>query len=210
MADEENLDEEKREDDIPADDEDGEGEVKSGVSPKKKIILIAIPLLILLLGLGGMYMLGPIGGDTEEKSEEVVEGAEEQANADGEKPEETTKGDDVAEGEEGAAKPDIPPKDIYYDLPDILVNINSGGKKQVYLKVLVTLALPDADAATRVENEMPKILDGFQIYLRELTIDEIQGSAGMFRLKEELVERINRLISPSRISDVLFKEMLIQ
>ena len=54
------------------------------------------------------------------------------------------------------------------------------------------------------------IRDSFQTYLRELRLDDLRGSAGMYRLREELLTRINVAVQPSKVSAVLFKEMLVQ
>ncbi len=173
------------------------------VSSKKKIILILIPIIILLLGVAGLYFSGLLDGITGKKQETTEEVVTEEEISDEATEEKTEEG-------EVATSPETEAKEVYFDLPDILVNLNSKGNKQVYLKVLITLAIPDAETSTKVENYMPRILDSFQVYLRELTVNEIQASSGMYRLKEELVERINRVIAPSRINDVLFREMLIQ
>jgi flagellar protein FliL len=57
---------------------------------------------------------------------------------------------------------------------------------------------------------MPVLLDTFQTYLRELRASDLNGSAGLYRLKEELTRRINAEIAPNRINAVLFKELVVQ
>jgi len=57
---------------------------------------------------------------------------------------------------------------------------------------------------------MPRVVDQFQGYLRELRIDDLKGSAGVIRLKEELLRRINVATAPYHVRDVLLKEMIIQ
>ena len=53
-------------------------------------------------------------------------------------------------------------------------------------------------------------LDHFQVFLRELRVDDLNGSAGIYRIKEELLRRVSIAVYPVEIRDVLFKEMLIQ
>jgi flagellar FliL protein len=53
-------------------------------------------------------------------------------------------------------------------------------------------------------------MDAFQTYLRELRPSDLDGSAGLYRLKEELTRRVNAAISPNRVSAVLFKEIVVQ
>ncbi|MFX9073467.1 flagellar basal body-associated FliL family protein, partial [Acinetobacter baumannii] len=60
------------------------------------------------------------------------------------------------------------------------------------------------------QQTLPRIIDNFQVYLRELRLDDLKGSAGMYRLREELLLRVNMAAQPVKIKDVLFKEMLVQ
>jgi flagellar FliL protein len=57
---------------------------------------------------------------------------------------------------------------------------------------------------------MPRIIDNFQVYLRELRLDDLRGSAGIYRLREELLMRVNTAAQPVHVKDVLFREMLVQ
>ena len=100
---------------------------------------------------------------------------------------------------------------IYIDMPDVLVNLSSGGGDRTqYLKVKVVLEVPDAALTPQIETTMPRVMDAFQTYLRELRPTDLDGSAGLYRLKEELTRRVNAAIAPSRINAVLFKEIVVQ
>lgn len=99
---------------------------------------------------------------------------------------------------------------FFYDLPEMLVNLNTGGRKASYLKVSVALEVDSQSAIPEIESKLPRIIDNFQVYLRELRVEDLDGSAGMFRLKEELLRRVNASVSPVQVNDILFKEMLIQ
>ncbi len=74
----------------------------------------------------------------------------------------------------------------------------------------MALEVADAEAAAKIDPVMPRVIDNFQVFLRELRVEDLSGSAGMFRLKEELVRRVNLAVAPAHVDDVLFKEMLIQ
>lgn len=102
------------------------------------------------------------------------------------------------------------PQFAFVDLPDILVNLKSTNKRPRFLKLKVALEVKDARTAEQVKALTPRIMDGFQLYLRALDADEIQGSNGMLTLKEELLARINQAVAPNRINDVLLKEILVQ
>ena len=95
--------------------------------------------------------------------------------------------------------------------PDLLVNLsNVGSDKTQYLKVKIVLELPDQTMVAQVQPVMPRVVDAFQTYLRELRPQDLEGSAGLYRLREELARRINVAIAPSRINAVLFKEFVVQ
>ena len=97
-------------------------------------------------------------------------------------------------------------------MPDVLVNLSSssGSERTQYLKVKVTLELPDQAMSTQIQPMMPRLMDAFQTYLRELRATDLDGSAGLYRLKEELTRRVNAAISPSKINAVLFKDIVVQ
>jgi flagellar FliL protein len=100
---------------------------------------------------------------------------------------------------------------VFFDMPDILVNLSSNGNGRTqYLKVKVVLELPDQAMETKIQPLMPRVMDMFQTYLRELRATDLDGSAGLYRLKEELTRRVNAAIAPERINAVLFKEIVVQ
>lgn len=110
-----------------------------------------------------------------------------------------------------AEAPPPPPKPVFLDLPEVLVNMNAGpGERVQYLKIKVVLEVKDAPVVALIQPNIPRMVDIFQTYLREVRPTDLQGSAGMFRLKEELTRRVNTTIAPSQVSAVLFKEILVQ
>ena len=100
---------------------------------------------------------------------------------------------------------------VFLDVPEVLVNLSTAGNERTqYLKVKVVLELPDATLTPQIQTTMPRVMDAFQTYLRELRPTDLDGSAGLYRLKEELTRRVNAAIAPSRINAVLFKEIVVQ
>ena len=99
---------------------------------------------------------------------------------------------------------------VFFDLPEMLVNLNTTGRRPVFLKMQVSLELENEGDIPRLKLLSPRIIDNFQVYLRELRIDDLRGSAGVYRLREELLARVNAAVRPVRVRDVLFKEMLVQ
>ena len=99
----------------------------------------------------------------------------------------------------------------YLDLPEVIVNLSTvGGERTQYLKVKLVLELADAALVPQIQPILPRVMDAFQVFLRELRPSDLDGSAGMYRLKEELTRRVNAAIAPNRVNAVLFKEMIVQ
>lgn len=131
-------------------------------------------------------MLGMLGG--EEPPPEIV---------DGEAPQEVVEEKSSAQA-------------IFFEVPDLIVNLNTNSRKTAFLKIKIALEVSDPADVDVVNQNLPRIVDNFQVYLRELRVDDLQGSAGMYRLREELLRRVNLAVRPARVKDVLFKEMLVQ
>lgn len=112
--------------------------------------------------------------------------------------------------EEQVAETQLEKQVVFYDLPEILVNLSQREERAQFLKIKVSLEVPDTSVSIALEPVLPRILDTFQVYLRELRADDIEGSAGVYRLKEELLRRVNLAIRPRKVDRVLFKEIIVQ
>ena len=105
---------------------------------------------------------------------------------------------------------DTPVRVVFYDLPEMVVNLETSSNKRTYLKIQISLELDDSQDLKVLERLLPRVVDHFQVYLRELRAEDLHGSAGIYRLKEELLRRVSSAARPVMIRDVLFKEMLVQ
>jgi flagellar FliL protein len=99
---------------------------------------------------------------------------------------------------------------IYIDLPEMVANLNGNPRRPSYVKLVARIEVARPEDADRVRQSMPRLQDLFQTYLREMRPEELRGSAGVYRLREELIARADAAAAPARISDVLFTQMLIQ
>lgn len=178
--------------DLEEDFDEGEGSEEQSDSPSrklpiKKILLLVLPILLLLGAGAGLYFTGVIDavlGKMKGSEEHVAE-----PKADGPK-------------QLGPA--------VFMDLPEMLVNLQTQGRKQSFLKIRVALELESPADMPRVDQVMPRIVDSFQVYLRELRVEDLQGAAGVHLLREELLTRVNASVKPVKVNDVLFREMLVQ
>jgi flagellar FliL protein len=122
------------------------------------------------------------------------------------------KNPEEAAAENVQTKPaNLPPAEaVFFDIPDIIVNIQTPDASPAFLKLSVSLELDKAEAKQAVEPVLPRVIDQFQSYLRELRVEDVRGSAGVMRLKEELLRRVNLAVAPTPVRDVLLKEMIVQ
>ena len=188
---------------------------------KKKLMMMAAAGLLLAGGAGTAAYLFLFSGGEETAAVEGEHGApadaghggghgEAKADAHGAaKTEDHGGGHGESGGHGEAAAPGVPGAPLFFDLPAILVNLRSDDKP-VFLKLVVSLEVKDSDTLRAVEAVLPRVVDQFQTYLRELRVEELSGSAATYRLKEELLRRVKIAAAPMEVSDVLFKDMIIQ
>lgn len=164
-----------------------EAPAKKGVN--KLFILIGAAVVVVLLAGAGIFFF-------------MSSGSSASAGAD-------THGataDAAAAGEHGAGAADT----FIFNLEPMMVNLQSTDGTQNYMKLTVALEVADQAMMTEIQPRLAKVVDAFQVYMRELRKSDLEGSAGVYRLKEELLRRVNIAVYPARIESVLFKEILVQ
>jgi flagellar FliL protein len=186
----------------PAEEADGEGGEEGGKKklPLKLIIIIAAAA-VLVLGGGGTaaFLLLKPHGDA---------AAADKGHKEKKKPgKEDKKG---GKDDKGAAQVREGPNGVlFYTLPDIVVNMQTADGRPTFLKLKLTLEMPDQDAVDALEPNMPRLQDMFQTFLRELRPEDLSGSQGSYQLRMEILRRVNLVIAPSKANAVLIEEMLI-
>jgi flagellar FliL protein len=102
------------------------------------------------------------------------------------------------------------PQSFIFNLPEMTVNLNTEGHGDSFMKLTIALEVQDEAMMNAIQPRMAKVIDAFQVYLRELRPSDLEGSAGIYRLKEELLRRVNVAIAPAVVDGILFKEILVQ
>ncbi len=170
---------------------------------KKKLLLIALPLVLVLAGAGLWFsgilpgLLGMGGQETHAEAPEAGHGGGGGHGA-------------PAAGHGAAPAPAGGRAAVFFDMPEIVANLNAPGRRASYIKLRSKLELAKAEDSVALTAAMPRLLDLFTTYLREIRPEELRGSAGTQRLREELMARANLVAAPVRINDVLFQEILVQ
>lgn len=177
-------------------DEDEEG----GLDAKKIVLFVLLPLFLLAGIGGGLYFTGVLDKVMPGKKGEEQH-ASKDAHGDGHG---KSKGGDDYEGstvDVGA---------YFLEIPNMIVNLSAEGGDTRYLRLSVQLELESQKDMQAVEAVMPRVVDQFQTYLRELRVKDLRGSQGIYRLQMELLSRVNAAAYPIEVKDVLFQEILIQ
>ncbi len=152
---------------------------------KKKLVLLAGLVLLLGGGGAGLWFSGILPGMLGRHAAPAPEAA-------------------------SPAQPQAPRAPAFMDMPEIITNLNATGRRPVFVRLRAKLELARAEDAAAFQAAMPRLLDLFQVYLREMRPEEMRGSIGTQRLREELILRANLAAPPARITDILFTEILVQ
>ena len=100
--------------------------------------------------------------------------------------------------------------DKFIDLDDIIVNLDTDGKNMSFLRIKLTIEVQDAKSAAIVRDMTPRVTDAVVTYLRGLRPSDLQGSVAIYRLREEFLMRLNKILYPAEIINVLFRDILVQ
>ena len=168
----------------PKTDEEGapaEGAAEGGGKSKKKLIII-VAGVVLLAGAGGA---GWFFFMKKPSAEQIA----------------------AAEAAKNVKKPVS-----FIEMKDMIIGITGGPQqeRQPMIKIKVVLETADAKVSDEIKPLLPRVEDAFQVFMRELRPSDLEGSAGMYRLKEELLRRVNVTVFPAKVDAVLFKELLVQ
>lgn len=166
----------------------GEAPAKKGVN--KLFIIIGAAAVVVLLAGAGLFFFMSSGSSAPAADAHAAPAGEHGAAA----------------GEHGAGAADT----FIFNLEPMMVNLQSVDGVQNYMKLTVALEVADETMMTEIQPKLAKVIDAFQVYMRELRKSDLEGSAGVYRLKEELLRRVNLAVYPARIESILFKEILVQ
>lgn len=182
-----------------SEDEAIEGEAGAAEAKKK------IPLMLIIIAAVAAVVL--VGGGT---TAFLLLGHKSPAGAQAKAPKkEAKKKDDKKDDKNGSQIAEGPDGVLFYTPPDIVVNMQTADGRPTFLKLKLTLEVPDQATADDLDTDMPRLQDMFQTFLRELRPEDLQGSEGSYELRMELLRRVNLVIAPDKVNAVLIEEMLI-
>jgi flagellar protein FliL len=183
----------KNDDDAP-EEGDGSGKRKLKLKlPANKLMIVGAAVSLLAFGGGGYWFF------TKNKAPAAQAAAQ---SGDG-------KGSSApVQAQSGPKKPSA-----FLDLPEMTVNLASGAgqqDRQQFLRMKIALEVGEQKVVTEIQPMLPRVMDTFQVFMRELRPQDLEGSAGLYRLKEEMTRRVNVAVYPARVDAILFKELMVQ
>ncbi|ESQ80088.1 flagellar basal body-associated FliL family protein [Asticcacaulis sp. YBE204] len=205
----------KEADAAPAEGADGEAPAKKG----PPILIIAIAAGVLLLGGGGaaayfLFLKPKPAAEAGAHGEAAKDGHGEKKKDDGHGKKKEEKGGHGGGGEKVDPKtqPVIsegPDGITYFTLPDSLSNIQNPTGKTTVLKLKLTFEVADHETVELLSENLPRIDDVLQGFMRELRPEDLAGSQGNYQLRLEILRRVNLVLAPHKINAVLIEEMLV-
>jgi len=188
-----------KEADAPEDTEMTEGTEVSSASleftPKKIILFVILPLLLIIGSGMGLYRMGFL--------DKVIPGKHLSC-------ENVQEGDKDFDACNALAANDGKTPGAFLDVPNIIVNLNSTTKQPRFLKISIKIELDNPEEQQKIAPLLPRVIDQFQMYLRELRIEDLRGTSGVYRMKIELLSRVRAAAPNIKVRDVLFQEILVQ
>lgn len=166
-------------------DRDEDIEVQNKIS-RKKILIFIIPVLVVIGLAVGMFYVFNRGYDSSATNYSVVKNVVD---------------------ENGSAVQQVT---VFYDLPEINARLKDERNINQSVKMKISLELARVEDIPTVEKMLPRINDAVIAHTIELTPAEISDASGLYWLKEELLYRINLLISPVKATNLNFKNFEIQ
>ncbi len=201
-----------------------DGDHQPAKKGRRKIVIIIAAVVLLIGGGGGVFVSGALDGLLGVAEESAADwehgGGQDAGGGDAQHGTSETHGaadashggdddgqDAHSEGGHGGA---VAATSTYYDLPELIVNLNTGDRRQRFLRLKTRLEIDNPATTSKVEAILPRIVDSFQVFLRELRPVDLSGSAGTYRVREALLQRVNTEVAPAAVVDVLFVEMIVQ
>ena len=204
---------------------------KKKMSGKTLVLFIVLPALLILGGGGGAAIMLMGGGSAEASPQSDSHGESDdshgEADSHGEDDGHGGGGDDHGESSGGYGESTVghatesegngaviqigaPGDPSFYTLPDLIVTVNGGGGRRSQLLLKLTLEAGDPAIFDQLDAYLPRITDQFQMFLREMRLDDLSGSAGDYRIRRELLRRVNLSLYPQTIDAVLIEEFIVQ
>lgn len=175
-----------------------EGEAAEGGEGAKK----KFPMMIVIIAVVVVALLGGGGGAAYLLVFKHKPATEKVAEAKPKKKEKKKEGKDAKPAEGMGTVTEGPEGVSYYNFPTVLSDMQGSDGRPGQIKVDMTFEIANAEIGDNINENMPRMKDMLQTFLRELRPEDLSGSEGTFRLRQELMRRVNLIIAPEKINTI--------
>ncbi|MDR3038273.1 MAG: flagellar basal body-associated FliL family protein [Candidatus Adiutrix sp.] len=110
---------------------------------------------------------------------------------------------------EGSAEPAGPAGPTNIELKPFIVNLSDAGGKRL-LKLTMSIEAETPESADEVNAKMPQLRDDILMLLSSIQYDDVATMDGKQRLKNQMLNRVNRSLTKGKIKNIYFSEMVVQ
>ncbi len=113
-------------------------------------------------------------------------------------------------GGEGGADAVVPPEPMAtYEFEPFIVNLMDSANIR-YVKVKMEVELSTADMLPEIEEKMPALQDMVIGMLSNRSYSELLGVRGKTQLREEMLRRMNQILTTGDVTRIYFTEFVVQ
>ena len=96
-----------------------------------------------------------------------------------------------------------------FSLDTFIVNLaDKGGKR--YLRITIDLELDSEELESEVKKRLPQVRDSILTILPTKRFEDISSAKGKTALRDQMLERINGMLARGQITNIYFKEFVVQ
>jgi len=96
-----------------------------------------------------------------------------------------------------------------FPLDTFIVNLaDKGGKR--YLRVTIDLELDSEELESEVTKRLPQVRDSILTILPTKRFEDISSAQGKTALRDQMLEKINGMLARGQITNIYFKEFVVQ
>ncbi len=103
------------------------------------------------------------------------------------------------------------PNVVIYDVPEFNLSLLADDPTaRHFIKIKLSLQLSKPGDNEVVNKLLPRLQDDWGGLLRQMRVGDVQGSANLHRLKENLLRRARQSLEPVDVQAVYIRELLVQ
>ncbi|MFQ5560826.1 MAG: flagellar basal body-associated protein FliL, partial [Nitrospinota bacterium] len=100
-------------------------------------------------------------------------------------------------------------KGTMFPLPSFIVNLADVGGNR-FIKVTFQLELSNGRLAEEITKRLPQVQDQIITVLSSKKMEDVTDADGKFKLKSEIMRRLNQFMTTGAVSNIYYTEFVVQ